>query len=111
MELIASAPPPADPRYLKNQSPVPEITMSRIARVTPTRRLCFLIPETTYSALDGGCVLGVPPSGGEVCRLDAIPPEGATPNSCGGGTVVSIPALLSISRRNSFNSIATSLID
>src|SRR5437879_2082940 len=110
MELIELVPPPDNPRVLKNQKPAPEIRTSRTASITPTVSLCFFIPETTYSALDGGCVVGVPPSGGQVCAPDAIPPEGGTPNFCGGGTVVSIPAPSS-SRRNSFNSIATSLID
>src|SRR5260370_39322157 len=67
----------------KRPSPMLPATTAR-AKMVATSLWC-LIPLTTYSALEVACVFGVPPSGGKVWGLDAIPPEGGTPNFCCGG--------------------------
>src|SRR5260370_30546185 len=71
--------------------------------------LCRLNSWTMYSALDAR-VLGVPPSGGDVCAPDTVPPEGGTSNLFDGGAMVISNSVPASSRLSSFSSIATSLM-
>src|SRR5260370_3757638 len=70
------------PRRMKATSATAPTTNAKVMAATAS--LCCLMPVTTYSALEVAYVFGVPPSGGKVWGLDAIPPEGGTPNFCGG---------------------------
>src|SRR6266851_4240083 len=85
---------------------MPPITSTRRAKATVS--LCRLIPDTIYSALDGG-------DAPERLGLDAVKLASAAELSVEpmvlGGTVVSDSTAPSSSRLSSLNSIATSLID
>ena len=98
------------PRRMKPTSVTPPTTNAKATAVTAS--LCCLMPATTYSALEALVESdGVLVDGLKVwLRVASAPVAPVVSPLVGGGTVVSMPAPSS-SRRSSFNSIATSLID
>src|SRR5437016_13175818 len=84
--------------------PSPTAPTASTITATITANLCCLIPETMYSALDGGLEDVASDETGA-----ALPAEPRVERMLLGGTVVSTPALPTSSRRNSHSFIATSL--